>query len=120
MMRIAFRGVATLASAAAGLALIFTVGTVSPAMALPNSFSDSDGYAAWSYNDGNDRFCVRAKVGSVRVKLNPVNPGNGPSYNRNVAQGTKRCNSLATAYEDSRYSFSIGTRGSFHSGKFYS
>lgn len=109
---------AALAAGVAGLASVFIVGTASPALA--NSFSGTDGYASWSYNDGTDSFCVTAKIGSPVVKLSPVTAGRGPSYNTSVPEGTKRCFSLARAYEDSKYRWGVGTRGAYNSGTFFS
>jgi hypothetical protein len=109
-----------LAAASAGLALVGTIGVASPAFA--NSFSGSDSSASWSYNDGADSFCVTGKNGNgVYVKLRPVTAGRGPSYDTTVRGGSgKRCFSLATAYEDTRYSYAVGTATAYHTGYFYS
>ena len=110
--------VARLAAGTAAASLAVALGTAAPALA--NSFSGSDAYASWSYSDSSDNFCVTSKDGSVSVKLSPVTAGRGPSYNSTVSDGKKKCFSLATAYEDSKYNWFVGTRGAPHSGTFYS
>lgn len=103
-------------TAAASLAIVL----VTAVPALANSFSGSDAYASWSYSDSPDSFCVTSKEGSVAVKLSPVTAGRGPSYNTTISDGNRKCFSLATAYEDSKYKWFVGTRGAPHSGTFYS
>lgn len=84
--------------------------TLALAPAAPaNSFSTTiSDVGSYSYDDGADRFCVKAYNGSqfryIQAELKPVN-GVGPSrfFSDDSTDSGSNCVGLATAYEDARY-----------------
>lgn len=117
-----------LAVISAAFALAFTA----VPSASANSFNKEVGGGVFvSYDDGGDSFCLRVAASSgydvASVNLDPAVAGRGPSYSFSVTRGDKKCRSLATAYEDSRYEY-FGTMGydppcrcaDRYSGGFYS
>ena len=85
--------------------------------AAANSFTETLGDATGetitvTYNDGDDQFCVNYAPSRVRgyytVELRPDNPRRGPSHTFDVIQGKgTKCVSLARAYEDTHYSYTV-------------
>lgn len=124
---------------AAAATLLLTFGVAGPASA--NSFEKklntqwTDVYV--SYDDGADRFCLKAHkrpwidIGHFALSIKPAN-GVGPSYTYRLnkvdlySSSKTKCFSLARAYEDSSYAWTvhdfygegnakITNRGSFYS-----
>lgn len=104
---------ATLATAAKAAAVTVAVAALSltaTGTASANSFSGVDvEQGTISYNDGKDRFCVRAyndaRGKDIMVKLTPLDASRGPVkwVNDSNHEREAHCASLATAYEDTRY-----------------
>jgi hypothetical protein len=106
--------------AAVGFSLAIVVGTA-PA-ALANSFGESYPEVAFGYADDQDSFCVTPKKRKdALLMLAPFEAGQGPSYDERIpAGGGERCFSLARAYEDSGYSYSVRAGGPYYDDTFYS
>lgn len=95
-------------SAAASLAVLALAATAGPAAA--NSFERRVYQGKVWYNDGEDRFCVRADRENIRdravieVTLTPYNSSRGPVVRLyDIDTAGYQCKSLATAYEDTSY-----------------
>ena len=96
---------AAAAAAMATLAVVATAGTSSAA-----SFEKRVHQGKAWYNDGEDRFCLRAdEVGIndravLQVTLTPYNSSRGPTITfSDIDTAGAECRSLATAYEDTLY-----------------
>lgn len=91
------------------LAVTAAVSAMTLAAALPahaNSFSKSIQAGTYSYDDAQDRFCAKSggTYKSITVTLTPSSTSRGPKKEFTVKNGASQCVSLATAYEDTRYS----------------
>lgn len=89
---------------------LLTAGIIAPALpASANSLSGSIQAGSYSYNDGTDQFCARSggNYKSLDVTLTPSSSSQGPTRTIQVRDGASKCVSLATAYEDTRYSAQI-------------
>jgi hypothetical protein len=96
----------SMATAAAALALTVAV---APA-AMANSFDDPVGGGGHVvYTDSTDTLCVSLSSSSsydvLDITAAPVTAGRGPTLSFSVHAGGKTCKSLATAYEDSKYTY---------------
>lgn len=96
---------ATGAGTMAALAIFATAGAASA-----NSFTQRVYQGTASYNDGEDRFCLRADEVNIRdravleVTLRPDNTSRGPTITfSDIDYAGATCRSLATAYEDTHY-----------------
>ena len=90
------------------LAVTAAVGAMTIAAALPahaNSLSDSIQAGTYSYDDAQDRFCAKSggTYKSITVTLTPSSSSRGPKKEFTVKNGASQCVSLATAYEDTKY-----------------
>lgn len=99
----------------AALAIFATAGAASAA-----SFSKRVYQGTASYNDGEDRFCLRADEVNIRdraileVTLRPDNTSRGPTISfSDTDYAGATCRSLATAYEDTHYTATIKSLVSF-------
>lgn len=104
--------------AAASLSVLATVATALPASA--NSFSKRIYQGTFSYDDGQDRFCLRADEVDIRdravitVTLTPYDTSRGPTITfSDIDYAGRECRSLATAYEDTRYKAAVKSLVSF-------
>lgn len=104
------RTVATLAKAGAGTVAAALALTAMATPAYANSFSKQVYQGSVSYNDGQDRFCVKADESGIRdravinVTLTPYSSSRGPIVGvSDVDTPGAHCGSLATAYEDTHY-----------------
>ncbi len=104
--------------AAASLSVLATVATALPASA--NSFNGRIYQGSYSYNDGEDRFCLRADEVNIRdraiitVTLTPYDTSRGPTITfSDIDYAGRECRSLARAYEDTRYKAAIKSSVSF-------
>lgn len=118
----------SIAALAIGAASVFAVVVgVQPASANSFTHTVSSG-TTLQYADGTDTFCSTGKASNrnhLVLTLKPVN-GVGPKYTR-VISTSKVCWSLARAYEDSRYEWTITVSPNpgfpvtgKYSGRFYS
>ena len=98
--------------AEAGLAVVVAAATLPlvAGPALANSFSRDVYQGTVSYNDGEDRFCVKADEVNIHdravieVTLTPYNTSRGPTLHfSDIDTPGNECRSLATAYEDTYY-----------------
>jgi len=99
-------------AAKTGVAIVVAAATLplvaGPALAA--SFSDNVYQGSVSYNDGEDRFCVKADEVNIHdravieVTLTPYNTSRGPTLHfSDIDTPGNECRSLATAYEDTYY-----------------
>lgn len=95
-------------SAAATMAALAMFATAGPASAASFEVRVHQG-KAW-YNDGEDRFCLRADEVNINdravleVTLTPYNTSRGPTITfSDTDHAGATCRSLATAYEDTYY-----------------
>ncbi|MFC7490506.1 MULTISPECIES: hypothetical protein [unclassified Knoellia] len=105
-------------SAAASMAALTLVATAGAASA--NSFERRVYQGKVWYNDGEDRFCVRADEVNIRdraviqVTLRPDNTSRGPTISfGDIDTAGAECRSLATAYEDTHYTAIVKSTISF-------
>ena len=101
----------SVATAAAVVAL--TVAGAPAATAASFDQPVGGGGRVW-YDDGADTLCVSlsndAGYDVLSMTASPVTAGRGPTRSFTVYRGERSCKSLATAYEDSAYSYH-GTLG---------
>lgn len=105
--------------AAVGLAVASLVlGTAGTASA--NSFEKPVYQGRARYNDGEDRFCVKADETGIRDRaliqatLTPYNSARGPVVRlADLDTPGRDCGSLATAYEDTKYRAKIQSATGF-------
>lgn len=114
------RTMATAAKVGAATVVTAIALTAMAAPAYANSFSKRVYQGSVSYNDGQDRFCVRADETGIRdravinVTLTPYTSSRGPVVHvSDVDTPGGHCGSLATAYEDTHYRAVIKSLVSF-------
>jgi hypothetical protein len=101
----------SIATAAAVVALTFAGMPAASAASFDENVGG--GGRVW-YNDGTDTLCASLSSSAgydvLSMTAKPVTAGRGPTLTYTVHRGERRCKSLATAYEDSKYTY-FGTLG---------